>query len=874
MPTPITCLGKTFPTEDERRSYFRDELEKKLPELRKIEGFPIGTDEDILDLSDPPYYTACPNPWLNDFITQWEEEKKELEKSKQRKADFVVREPYASDVSEGKNNPIYSAHSYHTKVPHPAIMRYILHYTQPGDIVFDGFAGTGMTGVAAQLCGNPESDNKFKIETEFKQMGFPSPKWGLRRVCCGDLSPIAGFISYNYNTPVDVDAFEKRAQRILQKVETECGWMYSTKHTNGKEGRINYTVWSDIFDCPSCGGEIIFWDVAVDVKLGKVMDNFDCQHCHATQTKRSLDKAMMTVFDKGLKNAIQQPKTIPVLISYTYSGKRYEKKPDQFDLEIIEQIEQLPIPYWYPVDRMPEGEESRRNDGSGITHVHHFYYKRTLHNLACANNGTDLRDSILLTPIQWTNTKLYRYRWAGGFAGAGGGPLGGTFYIPSIVKEISVLQSMKNGFNKAVKKKSLYLRKLSNVIFVNSAENNPINDNSIDYIFTDPPFGANIMYSELNFLWESWLKVKTNNLREAIENKSQGKTLLDYQQLMFLCFKEYFRILKPSRWMTVEFSNTSAAVWNGIQSALQRAGFVIANVAALDKKQGSFKAVTTPTAVKQDLVISCYKPSDGFDHIFKNECGEINVWEFIKEHLNHLPITINKEKTTTAVIERSPKILYDRLITFYLMRGLPLPIDAVDFQIKLGQKFRESDGMYFTVEQYVLYQDQKIKQGVTQQLTLVFDIIYSESDAVEWLKARLAKDPEKYQDIQPDFRKANTANRKGEKEFELQTLLSENFIPIPDGRWRVPDMNEIKDREHFRTAALLKEFGRYIEELANPKTKKLKDVRVEALREGFKSSWQKKDFVTIINVAEKIPHNLLMEDEYLLNFYDIAKDMV
>ena len=151
---PVVCLGKTFESEEARREYFREELRKKLPELKQIEGFPIGEDEDIIRLSDPPYYTACPNPWLNDFIAEWEKEKEELEKQGKRSSKFKVKVPYASDVSEGKNNPIYMAHAYHTKVPHPAIMRYILHYTQPGDIVFDGFAGTGMTGVAASLCGS------------------------------------------------------------------------------------------------------------------------------------------------------------------------------------------------------------------------------------------------------------------------------------------------------------------------------------------------------------------------------------------------------------------------------------------------------------------------------------------------------------------------------------------------------------------------------------------------------------------------------------------------------------------------------------------------------------------------------------------------
>lgn len=153
----VVCFGMTFKNEDERREYFRNELRKKLPKLKKIEGFPIGEDEDIIALSDPPYYTACPNPWINDFIDEWERHKTEqigIESN-------YHREPFTADVSEGKNDPVYMAHSYHTKVPHRAIMRYILHYTSPGDIILDGFSGTGMTGVAASLSGNEEEINKL-----------------------------------------------------------------------------------------------------------------------------------------------------------------------------------------------------------------------------------------------------------------------------------------------------------------------------------------------------------------------------------------------------------------------------------------------------------------------------------------------------------------------------------------------------------------------------------------------------------------------------------------------------------------------------------------------------------------------------------------
>ena len=67
---PVTCLGIEFENDDKRREFFREELRKKLPELRLIEGYPISKDDYIIALSDPPYYTACPKPWINNFIKE------------------------------------------------------------------------------------------------------------------------------------------------------------------------------------------------------------------------------------------------------------------------------------------------------------------------------------------------------------------------------------------------------------------------------------------------------------------------------------------------------------------------------------------------------------------------------------------------------------------------------------------------------------------------------------------------------------------------------------------------------------------------------------------------------------------------------------
>jgi hypothetical protein len=131
---PVECLGMTFPNDQARREHFLAELKKKLrdPEFRTIEGFPLAEDEDILFLSDPPYYTACPNPFISRFLKQYG-------KPYDPTNDAYHREPFAADVSEARTDPVYTAHTYHTKVPPAAVAAYILHYTEPGDVVLDAF---------------------------------------------------------------------------------------------------------------------------------------------------------------------------------------------------------------------------------------------------------------------------------------------------------------------------------------------------------------------------------------------------------------------------------------------------------------------------------------------------------------------------------------------------------------------------------------------------------------------------------------------------------------------------------------------------------------------------------------------------------------
>jgi len=921
-PQPVTCLGIEFPSDEARRQHFTELLRDRLrdPEFRKIEGFPIGSDEDILNLSDPPYYTACPNPWIADFIRFWEAEKSTIqvqssefsvqgssnpEPKTQNPEPAYHREPFAADVSEGKNDPIYNAHSYHTKVPHKAIMRYILHYTQPGDIVFDGFCGTGMTGVAAQMCGDREvvmslgyqvkPDGTIlqeEMDEDGKKVWRPFSKLGVRKAVLNDLSPAATFIAYNYNTPVDVAAFEKEAKRILKEVEEECGWMYETLHVDGKtKGKINYMVWSDVFVCPQCTNEVVFWDVAVNKKTGTVSDSFACPHCSIALTKRSMDRAMVTMFDGSINDTISQAKQVPVLIEYTVKGEKLKKRPDSNDIAIIDSIDKAAIPYWFPCHRMMKGKETRRNDSIGLTHVHHFYTKRNLWILAAVRSRCITPQTLLWFNSQLINlSKLNRYRPGVSFPY---NPLSGTFYIGSLVSESSVFIAYKNKLKKLV----AAFREIKSTNIIETKSTTCMDSISVDYIFVDPPFGANLNYSELSSLWEQWLKVWTNNKTEAIENSAQGKGITEYRDLLVQCFFQAYRALKPGHWMTVEFSNTKASIWNSIQTALNEAGFIVANVSALDKKQGSFKAVTTPTAVKQDLVISAYKPNGGFEERFQKEAQtEEGVWDFVRTHLKYLPVTKQQGALLQFVPERDPRILFDQMVAYYVRKGYPVPISSQEFQIGLSQRFIERDGMYFLPDQVAEYDRKKMTSGELKQMSM---FVSDEASAIQWLRQLIKEKPQTFSDINPQFMQQLGGWSKNEAQLDLRELLNQNFLcydgkgPVPEqihaylssnwkelrnlpkddpalvakarDRWYVPDPNKAGDLEKLREKALLKEFEEY-----KAAKKKLKVFRLEAVRAGFKKAWQERDYAVIVAVADKIPNNVLEEDPKLLMWYDQA----
>lgn len=824
----------------------KKKLKEDIDRVRGIEGFPIASDEDIISLSLPPNYTACPNPYINEFIEKYGHEYNEKED------DYRVS-PYTEDVSEGKHDGIYNVHSYHTKVPPKAIMTYLNHYTKPGDLVLDTFSGSGMTGIAAQQCNT-----------------------GKRNAILLDLSPYATFLSSNYNAPISSNVVSE-IENILDKAEHKYSTIYQTNHViNGEiqygihgepiKGNVDYTIWSDVFFCPNCGQEMVFYDDALDPMTRKTLKKFKCINCNCELSKANiLLKKKKDIDENG--DIYEYVQKVPVLINYSIGNTRYLKVPDEEDLK---QLDELEINNWIPNDELPIGYNTEQPKRShGMCRVNSFYTKRTqlLISDIFEEFNNDNKKMFLFTSVLPKLTLLNRYMpeyddKAHKFR-ALVGPMAGTYYVPALSVEHNVIKQLRFQL-----KKFQYLNyDRGNVIVSTQSATDlrNIKDNSIDYIFIDPPFGANIMYSELNFMPESWLKVKTSNTDEAIINNIQKKELIEYVNLMTKSFTELFRVLKPNRWLTIEFHNSKNAVWNGIQQSIQEAGFVIADVRTINKKKKTVMQFKSENTVDMDLAISVYKPKEKLKSTLLENAGtEETAWTFVSQHLEKLPVVVeSKEGRILEIVqERQAVLLFDRMVAYHIMNGIQVPLDAVDFYRGLNERYVKRDEMYFLSDQINEYDTARIVNDIeTIQMEL---FVTNEKSAIAWLY-RLLDIPQTYAEIQPLFMQEIRSVDKYEEMPELGVLLEENFIQDEKSRWYIADINKEADIVKLRKKKLLKEFEGYLSSNG-----KLKQFRLEAIKAGFAKLWEDANYKLIVETAERLPESVVQEDDKLLMYYDIS----
>jgi DNA modification methylase len=557
------------------------------PELSTVAKIPEG------------YYSGDkPNPNLRRFV-----EEKATPYDPDNDA-YNVR-AFNKPIETTKATAIYNMHVYWSKKPHQAIRQYIRHYTNPGDIVLDPFCGSGGTAVSALLDG--------------------------RKAIAIDRSPAATFIAKNHCTPVNADNLRAAFQKVKQAIRAEIDWLYETRCDRcGGKAMTGYTVYSQVFQCPRCLSKIALYDCGTEdsqTVAGKTKSVNVCPSCQANG------------FTEVIRSQSDKFGFVPVKVVYHCEGgckpardvrehndSSIDKRTyfQKYDIGKVGEIDSKAIPNWFPRDCDMTGLSRYKRDALfyyGVTNVDDMFTKRNLWALSTirkAINQTEevsIKDALMfgLSGISLRASKMYQE------CEGGRGIANGTYYIPQVFREMVIT----NGFDYKIETQLIpAFEELRNIdagdacISTHSATNlTEIPASSIDYIFTDPPYADKVQYGELNFVWEAWLGFDTNWLdEEIIVNEVRGKSDADWAALMNKAMNECFRVLKPGRWLSLCYHDTSEGTWELIQDIMAEVGFVVDKTGMalfIDTGQKSYNQITADKSTKRDLVLNFRKPKCG-----------------------------------------------------------------------------------------------------------------------------------------------------------------------------------------------------------------------------------------------------------------------
>ncbi|MXV98487.1 MAG: DNA methylase [Acidimicrobiaceae bacterium] len=472
-------------------------------------------------------------------------------------------------VQVSRSDPAYMAHAYLTKVPVAAIVPFIEAFTKPGDVVLDPFAGSGMTGVAALATG--------------------------RRAVLFDVAVLGRHIGTNYVNLVDAGDLRDHGEKVVRRARERVGDVYNVRcEACGRTAQLAKTVWSVVVECDSCREPVNYYRSLQDA--GWRRDRMACPRCGTAASSRGRRLSEEPVADsiscECSRTQLEQAWSAPL-------NEPCEKGLCWPDTAIAE------------TRQMYAASALGRH---GLTSTAAFYSHRNLCALAALRDTIDdvadpaLRGKLLFAFTAILTRASKRYQWSRQR------PLNASnanYYIAPVFYEWNVFDLFTRKVRAAVRSDD-WLRQARGMATVNdhaggpdvryeiaSAERLPLPDDSVDYVFTDPPFGSNIFYSDMNLFQEAWLGSTTDPAAEAVVDRSDTgglhRTAERYEAILAGSFKECRRVLRPGGQMTVLFGNSSGAMWQLLQRSIAAAGLEVVpeQIAVLDKGQRSVKGLAS-----------------------------------------------------------------------------------------------------------------------------------------------------------------------------------------------------------------------------------------------------------------------------------------
>ncbi len=707
-------------------------------------------------------------------------------------------------ITTTKATAIYNMHSYHQgKKPHDAIRQYIRHYTRPGDIILDPFSGSGGTSLAALMEG--------------------------RKPIAIDRSPAATFITKNYCTPVDLHEMERCFNQIKHNVQSELERLYETSCDRcGGKAMTAFTVFSQVFQCPRCLQKVPLFDCVEGegtTGAGKPKKITVCPACH----KKGHEEEISTRSERF--------GAIPVLVNYLCkngcSPARAERRHndadakkrqffEKYDLAKIREIDSKPIPHWYPPHRMMNVEDDTtpwgakwRAGTSNFRTVADLYTKRNLWAIAAwmnaAGEAKDDRAKFAIGSLLLGLSKMCRYdeRWSFPF------PLvSGTYYMPQISKEmnafIGVVSKVENTLTRGWKEIAESFASVNETTHVvistqSSTRLASLPANSVDYIFTDPPYSDNVQYGELNFIWEAWQGFDTHwHDEEIIVNDVRGKSEADWALMMQKAMAECYRVLKPGRWLSLCYHDTSEGTWELVQDIMAEVGFIVDKTEFalfIDSGQNSFNQLTADKATKRDLVLNFRKPKPLPFKVTKVYGPEDA--EKLPKGSDIATFTDFARQIVRDFLTRHPGAtkdrIYDELVSRMVMSR---SMEAHDF-----------DALLRTVAEEVQQQGQQGRWYLKETADQVDQAEQAKEAAVaarqsKFIGEHVKNNPElegvHYSELFEQYLSLHDKPRR-----LLSDWLPEYFIKTPSGTWRLPDKEESQQLAELREAGTLRRIKRF-----------------------------------------------------------------